>query len=281
MSAITALGGLLPRKYLQTDGLATLVHHRGAATLPGQGPDTSNGTTIVMLHDAGSNGNEFGALMDALDGDHSPVSFDQPGHGRSGGLDSLGSVAAMADHAASVLGAWGLTDVVLVGEGMGAAVGLELAGRPSSPVVAVVAVGAAGLTFDLDDEIAQLAAITSGKARRQFDQTGFAPDADSAVFTTSFQEWVKTDPRATVNDRRGQAAWDGAAAAAAVVCPVVVIVGEHQDAGERSAAEAVAEACSSGRVAELPGAARHGIIEQPVGLAALVNEVVAGLELSA
>ncbi|MGY9074715.1 MAG: alpha/beta fold hydrolase [Acidimicrobiales bacterium] len=260
--------------------MATLVQHRGATTIPGAPPDMSRGRPIVCLHDAGGNGNDFAALLDALEDRHAPVSFDQPAHGRSAGLDSLGSVSAMADHAAAVLAGWQLDGVVLVGEGMGAAVALELAGRGAG-IAAVVAIGAAGLSFDLDEEIGQLAAITSGKARRQFDQTGYAPDTDRAVYTSAFQEWVKTDPRATVNDRRGQAAWDGAAAAAAISCPVLVVVGEHQDPAERAAAEALAGAVSSATTAELGGAARHGLLEQPAATADLIHEFCSNLEVSA
>ena len=108
----------------------------------------------------------------------------------------------MAEHAEAVLSAWEMDGVVLVGEGMGAAVALEVAARGNIAVKAVTAVGGAAATFDLDEEIEQLAAITAGRARRQFDTSGYAPDTDRDVYTVAFQEWVKTDPR---RDRRGSA----------------------------------------------------------------------------
>ena len=266
----------MPRKYVQIDGLATLVHHRGPTTLPGAPPDTSQGSVIACLHDAGGNGNCFSALMDALAGSHSPVSFDQPGHGRSGGLDSLGSIDAMAEHAEAVLSGWGVDEVVLVGEGMGASVALEIARRGNVVAAGVVAVGTVGLAPDLDEEIEQLAAITAGKARRQFDQTGYAPDTGREVYGAAFQEWVKTDPRATVNDRRGQAAWDGGSAATGLQCPVLVVVGEHTEDEHRAAADQMA-AATGGATTDLPGAGRRGVIEQPEALAAIVSEFAAGL----
>lgn len=266
----------MPRKYVQTDGLATLVHHRGATTLPGSPPQTDNGRVVVCLHDAGGNGNCFSAVMDNLADTHSPISFDQPGHGRSGGLDSLGSIEAMADHAAAVLAGWGLTDVVLVGEGMGASVALEVAAAGAVSVAGVVAVGTVALSPDLAGQIDELAAITAGKARRQFDQSGYAPDTPREVYGAAFAQWVLTDPRATVNDLRGQAAWPGAERAGAVSCPVLVVVGEHTEDDHRTAAESFA-AATNGSVADLAGAGRRGVVEQPAALAELISSFGAGL----
>src|SRR5687767_2951158 len=97
-SLTQATVAVVPRKYVWVDGVATLVHHRGATTLPGHPPDLSTGPPIVCLHGAGGNGNEFGAVLDALESAFSPLAYDQPGHGRSASLDSLGSIEAMAAH---------------------------------------------------------------------------------------------------------------------------------------------------------------------------------------
>ena len=111
------------------DGVATLAHHRGETTLPGAPPGLANGSTVLLFHDAGGNGNCFRELMDCLEANHSPVSFDQPGHGRSGELDSLTSIEAMAVHAEELVKNWEGGHLILVGEGMGAAVAIEVANR--------------------------------------------------------------------------------------------------------------------------------------------------------
>ncbi len=235
---------------------------------------------MVCLHDAGGNGNDFAELLDELAIDQSPLSFDMPGHGRSAGLDSLGSVPAMAAHTRALLEGFGLTGVILVGEGLGGAVALETAmldadsAAGTSLVAGVVLIGQVATVFDVSREIESLSAITAGRARREFDRTGYAPETDRAVYGKAFGEWVKTDPRATLGDRRGQADWSVGERRLAV--PAMVVVGEHQDVDETETANALAAALGSVAVT-LEAAGRHGVIEQPVALAALIGTFIGGL----
>jgi pimeloyl-ACP methyl ester carboxylesterase len=259
-------------KYFTVGAVATFVHHRGPTTLPGEPPAPAAGATVLCLHDAAGNGHAFTEVLDALADGHRPIAFDLPGHGRSGGLDSLGAVEAMAAHTHALAEALGLTSAVLVGEGMGAAVALEVAATWPEFPTAVVVCGGASLTPAPDPAaLDQLRQVTSGRARRQFDTTGYAPDTPREVYQRAFGEWMKTDPRATLGDLQALVDWPGAQRAAAVTAPVVVVVGEHESAEARSAAEALASAVADGRVAELAGAGRRGVLEQPQGLAAIVS----------
>ncbi len=261
----------MPQKYVTVDGVATLVTHRGPTTLPGAPPDTSQGATVVCLHDAGTSGGWFDGVLDALASSHSPLAYDQPGHGRSAGLDALASIEAMVDHLAGLLGAWDLTDPVLVGDGLGAVVAIEAARRPGL-VRAVVAVGAVADTFDLAEEIDELAAITAGRARRNFDRSGYGPDAGRPVYEKAFASWVTTDPRATLGARRAQAAWSLAEPPAV---PVLVVTGEHTEAGHAAAAARLAERLPAATTHELAGAGRRGAIEQPDQLVAAIDRFLA------
>ena len=233
---------------------------------------TDQGSTIVCCHDAGTDGNQFADLMDALAPDHSPIAYDQPGHGRSAELDSLGSIDAMVAHLMGLADAWSLSKMVLVGEGMGGVVALQAAAEHPERVDAVVLVGDAAPSFDLHDEIESLTAITSGKARRDFDRTGYAPETDRAVYQKAFGNWVKTDPRATLGDRKAQAAWvvgDGPAT------PTLVVIGEHTEDDRIAQAEALAAALPDATVERLAGAGRRGVLEQPAALAAAINGFLA------
>lgn len=265
----------MPQKYLHVGDIATLIHHRGPTTLPGLAPETDRGATVICLHDAGSNGRQFDALMDHLATDNSPLSYDQPGHGRSASLDALPSLAAMVDHLAGIVVSWSLDDPVLVGEGLGATVALEAASQHPDRVRGVVLVGGAATEHDLDAEIESLAAITSGKARREFDRTGYAPETDRSVYQKAFGNWVTTDPRATLGARRAQADWSLADPAPNV--PTLIVVGEYEESPSAAEAEGLAEHLPHATLERLPGAGRHGVLEQPAALGASIAAFAASL----
>lgn len=268
----------MPQKYLNVGDVATLIHHRGSTTLPGVPPDTSKGRTVICLHDAGSNGKQFADVMDALAADHSPIAYDQPGHGRSSGLDALDSVEAMVDQLRAIAGEWSLDAPVLLGEGLGAVVALQAASQEPDKVSAVVLTGGVAASYDLDDEITALAAITAGKARRDFDRTGYAPDTDRAVYQKAFANWVTTDPRATLGARRAQASWSLGDPPSV---PALIVVGEHEEPESATAAEALAERLPNGEILRLTGAGRRGVLEQPEALAAAIGGFLATIEQGA
>lgn len=262
----------MPQKYLTVGDIATLVHHRGPTTLPGSPPTSDNGATILCLHDAGSNGNHFAPFMDQIAADHSPLSYDQPGHGRSASLDSLGSIDAMVEHLSGLASAFAIDRPVLVGEGLGAAVALQAAAqRPDWPQ-ALVLVGGVAPSFDVAAEIERLTAVTSGRARREFDRTGYAPDTDRSIYQKAFGDWVKTDPRTTLGDRKAQADWS---CPADVSVPTLIVVGEHSEDEYVSAAEELASGLANATVERLAGAGRRGVIEQPEALATTISAFIA------
>ncbi len=261
-------------KYFTVDSVATFVHHRGPTTLPGHPPAPSTGATVLCLHDVALNGNAFAGVLDALGDAHQPIAFDLPAHGRSGGLDSLGAIPAMAAYAKALADRLELTAPVLLGDGMGAAIALQAAATwPEWPAAVVVCGGASATPAPDPADIDQLRLVTAGRARRQFDTTGYAPDTAREIYQQAFGEWMKTDPRATIGDLEALAAWDGPARAGSITAPVVVVVGEHEPAAAREAAEALAAAVGNGRVVTLAGAGRRGVFEQPAALASIVATV--------
>ena len=46
----------MPDKYFDVDGVATLVHHRGETTLPGDTPHLAKGKNEMQMQEAGGNG---------------------------------------------------------------------------------------------------------------------------------------------------------------------------------------------------------------------------------
>lgn len=262
----------MPAKYLTVEGIATFLHHRGPTTLPGSPPDLGTGRTVVCLHDAGATGNSFAGVLDALAVAHSPIAFDLPGHGRSGELDSLADIGRMADHTRAVFDALGVTRPVVLGDGMGVAVALELGSGDAPRVAAVVVCGGAAASFPAAAaQAAELRLVTAGRARREFDRSGYAPDTPREVFERAFADWVRTDPRATVGDRDAQAAWDATGRLAGVGVPVLVLVGEHEEPASVDAARALADGVPAGRLVTIPGAGRRVVLEQPATVATEID----------
>lgn len=268
---------VVPAKYQTIGDVATLVQHRGPTTLPGSPPSSSAGPPVLCLHDAGMSGASFADLLDELEATHSPIAFDLPGHGRSAGLDSLDSVPAMAAHAAGLLEAYRLDRVVVVGEGLGVAVALELAASRPELVAGLVLTGGAAASWDLDEEIASLAAVTAGRARRELDRTGYAPETDRSVYRKAFGVWVETDPRATVGARRAQAAWSLGDRGGAITAPTRVVIGQHEEEASAASASNLAASLPDATVVTLEGAGRRGVLEQPAGLAGIVADLTGEL----
>jgi pimeloyl-ACP methyl ester carboxylesterase len=257
----------VPHKYVQIEGVATYLHHRGPTTLPEAAPETSLGEVVVALHDAGSNGAHFDRLLDALCGAHSPMAFDQPGHARSGGLDSLGDLHALGRFAAALVRKLGLRPVVWLGEGMGAAVALEAAREAPEATRGLVLVAPPKPGQVAPAALEALAQVVAGRARRQFDSSGFAEGTPREVFGRAFGEWLKTDPRVTFGDLEALARWEGDGPA--VSAPCLVVTGEQDDS---PGPDFWLERLPGARRARVPGARRHPALEQPAELARAVAD---------
>lgn len=264
----------VPDKYFDVNGIATLVHHRGLTTLPRSAPDLDSGQPVLFLHDAGVNGNTFAEAMDQLMDDHSPVSLDLPGHGRSASLDSLPTVEAMASHIESLMAPWGLHSLTVVGDGLGAAIGVELAANGSLPVSALVCVGSVGPFISLTSQIDELTQITTGKARRQFDTTGYAPEPDEKMMRKAFSHWVTTDPRATLGARQAQADWNGRVDLARVACRTIVVIGAHTEDGSKAKSVSFADQMKLGQIVMIEGTGTHSAQEAPSDFCAVIRNTI-------
>ena len=266
----------MPDKYFDVNGIATLVHHRGVTTLPGAPPNLHDGQPILFLHDAGVNGNTFGEVMDLLMANHSPVSLDLPGHGRSGSLDSLASVGAMASHVESLISPWELQSLVVVGEGLGAAIGTELAANAVLPITALICVGAVGPFVSLTEEISQLTKITTGKARREFDKTGYAHEPEEKLLRKAFGHWVTTDPRATLGAREAQAEWNENVDLENISCRTIVVIGEHTEEALKDSSQSFANHLTSGEVSVIGEAGRRSAQETPEEFCTVILNSISG-----
>ena len=257
----------MPNKYFQIDGVATFVRHTGPSTLPGAPPVLANGRTVVCLHGAGGNASLFAGLLDALAEDHSVLAFDQPGHGRSGGLDSLGAIDRMASFAWALVDKLGLVDPVLVGHDMGAAVALECALQQPGKVGGLV-LCAAGDRFALSGAALQQAQrVSQGKERRPFDPGQFSPETGPDTMKKAFMEGMKTDPRATYGDLQACHDWAPGDRLSKTGAPALVVHGESELDEVKARAAALAEALGCPGVETVPAAGHALLMEAPEALA--------------
>ena len=261
----------MPEKYVRRDGLPILVRHTGRTTLPQDPPVLGSGPPIVCLHDAGLQSSVFDRLLPALSPEGGAIAFDLPGHGRSGSLDSLPSIADMTEMARWVADWCGATEPVLVGHGMGALIALEWAKQTS---VAGLVLCGSGLALGIDDDtIAYMAQVTRGKAPRPFDPARVCKDGGREMMQKAYMEGIKTDPRATLVDLEASRAWADAfdATASGIDCPVAIVSGSAENEDCVARATTLADALSKGSAETVEAAAHFLPLEQPEALAALIK----------
>lgn len=267
----------MPSKYFQIDGVATFVHHTGRTTLPGAPPLVERGEAVLCLHGAGGNGHLFSGLIDGLEDGHTGIAFDQPGHGRSGGLDSLGGIDRMASFTLDLVDALGLERVVLLGHDMGAAVALRCAlDRPA--VVRALVVCSAGDCFEIGDAtVEQMQRVRDGKERRSFDPSAFSKQASPDVMKRAFMEGLETDPRATWGDLVACQAWDDRDRLAGISAPTLVVHGEDDYAWVAASARSLAERLAAAELDTIASAGHSLLLEAPDPLAERVGRFLEAL----
>ena len=262
----------MPNQYLQIDGVATYVHHTGKTTLPGTPPRHDQGHVVVCLHGAGGNGHLFADFMSELEAFHTVIAFDQPGHGRSGSLDSLGEIEAMAAFTAKVLDELKISRAVLLGHEMGAGVALQTAlDRPSQ--VAGLILCSAGSNFAPPQErVDQMGRVRDGKEKRPFDPTAFASKTPPEIMKKAFMEGMKTDPRATYGDLIACQQWTGHERIAEILAPTFVVNGSEDRESVRSTAADLVQKFKTAELQTIEPAGHSLLLENPKALGDLVRD---------
>jgi pimeloyl-ACP methyl ester carboxylesterase len=95
---------------------------------------------MLLLHTLRTQIEYFIPLMDALDGEVGIVAPDLPGHGRSSAPHVEYTAGFFTDAVEQFLDALDLRHVLIVGESIGASIGLALAGRRNPRLAAVIAI---------------------------------------------------------------------------------------------------------------------------------------------
>jgi len=216
----------MPTKYITVDGTAVHYFHTGCTTLPNVTPDLSQGELLLFVHAAGSNGNTWNRQLSAFAGTHSPLAFDFPGHGRSGGTESLKSIDAYRDFLAELIDALRLRPSVLIGRSMGGAIALAYALAHPERVRALVLVATAA-HFELPTAMLDTwKNVMLGRAQQPFSTEAFSSKTDFAVMREAWMEQVKTDPRVRYFDLAACNQFDVTARLGEIKVPTLVVVGK-------------------------------------------------------
>jgi pimeloyl-ACP methyl ester carboxylesterase len=267
----------MPTKYVTLDGTAVHYFHTGRTSLPGVVPDVSRGELLLFIHGAGSNGSTWHRQLAAFAEHHSPLAFDFPGHGRSGGTESLKSIDAYRDCLAGFIDALRLRPSVLVGRSMGGAVALAYTLAYPQRVRGLVLVATAA-RFDLPAELLETwKSVMLGRATQPFSTAAFSPTADFAVMREAWMEQVKTDPRVRYHDFVACNAVDVTAQLGAITVPTLIIAGRDDSITPPERCEVLRRGIPGSTLVVIDDAGHTVPAERPEAFNAAVSEFLARL----
>lgn len=201
------------------------------------------------------------------------IAVDLPGHGRSAG-DPARSIGEMADWVAALLDELQVDRTAIVGHSMGALVALDFAGRYPDRVRAVALVGSTA-PMPVSDAILDAAAADDHAAFDMLTQWGYSKRHLYGGNSNPGQWMVGGTLRLFERCRPGvlhadmsacNAYGDGLARAAAIRCPVLVVLGREDRLTPLRSTDALVEALPSPEVRILEGAGHTLMVEAPNGL---------------
>ncbi len=197
------------------------------------------------------------------------LAVDLPGHGRSTGTP-LESIEAMADWLTRVLDAAGVDKAALVGHSMGGQVALDCAGRHGARVRALALLGGA-LSIPVNSALLDPAKADDHLAFDLLNGWGYGRRAQLGVHRMPGLWMMKGGLRIMERAAKGLLftdlnatnAYDGAAAAAAVACPTLVVIGEMDLMTPAKAGRALADTIAGATSVTLPGLGHIMLEEDP------------------
>jgi pimeloyl-ACP methyl ester carboxylesterase len=238
--------------------------------------------TIVFIHGAGMDHTVW-ALQTRYFAHHgrNVLALDLPGHGRSAG-PGLAGIEAMARCVLAALDAVGAKRASLVGHSMGALTALAAAALAPDRIAAIALLGVAPLMPVHPDLLAQAASgvhnavdlmVTWAVGR----QAQLGANAAPGLWLTSgaLRLLERADPAVLAADLAACDAYRGAGAAAeAVSCPTLLLLGSDDRMTPPGKAIAFARAFRAGRSTVLPGSGHMMMLEDPAATLAALKEVV-------
>jgi pimeloyl-ACP methyl ester carboxylesterase len=202
--------------------------------------------------------------------DNSVLAIDLPGHGRSEGAP-LETVPAMADWLVRLMDAAGLEEAALVGHSMGALISLDCAGRHADRVRALALLGP-GYPMRVNDALMNAAQANDADAYDMMNAWGFGRPAQLGrhrvpglwMMRGGLRLWNQAKPGVLHADLKACHVYDGGeAAAAAIRCPTLAVLGDQDMMAPLKLARAISESIEGADIVVLEGSGHIMIEEQP------------------
>lgn len=261
----------MPTKYVTVNGTPVHYYHTGRSTLPGAVPELNRGELLLFIHGDGSNGHTWYRQLDAFAPAHSPLAFDFPGHGRSGGIESLLSIEAYRDCLGAFVQALALRPAVLVGWSMGGAVAVAYALAHPQRVRGVVLVATAARFALPEATLATWKDVMRGRLQQPFTTEAFSPKTDFTIAREAWMEQVKTDPRVRYYDMLACNRCDLSSRLADLRTPTLIVAGRDDTVTPVASAEALHRGIRGAQLVIVDDAGHHLPTEKALEFHAAVS----------
>ena len=202
--------------------------------------------------------------------DNGVLAIDLPGHGRSEG-PLLEAVPDSADWIVRLMDAAGLAQAALVGHSMGALIALDTAGRHPDRVRALALLGP-GYPMRVNDALLDAAKANDVSAIHMMNTWGYGRSAQFGrhrmpglwMMRGALRLWQRGKPGVLHNDLYACHVYDGGEAAAeAVRCPTLAILGDSDLMAPLKLTRAITGKIKDADIVVLEGAGHIMIEEQP------------------
>ncbi len=234
---------------------------------------TGDNPVMILIHGAGMDSTVWQQQTRFLAyRDLRAVAVDLPGHGRSEGAP-LTTIAEMAHWVSRFMDAAGLTPAHVAGHSMGSFIALELARHHADQVSSLILMGTAigmpvhpELLQASEDQLDRAAALMASWAHAKPAHIGLNPTPGLWMLGGARALVENSAPGALTTDFTACANYqDAAEAAAAITCPIEVVVGLGDKMTPPKAAAKLIEAMNQDRltVTELADVGHMMMLENP------------------
>ncbi len=234
---------------------------------------TDKRKTIIALHGAGMNASVFGGIAPLLGDDHNFHAITLPGHDVGRG-ELLYSIQAMSDWVKERIDT-SEGQVVLLGHSMGALIALQAANAPG--VESIILLGASA-AMPVNADLLKGAKDNPGETIRLMLKWSVYPDGTEASTVKQVLEAMMrgVNPKALSADLEACNAFaDGAAIAAKLHKPALVISATHDKMARAMEGEGLSRLLPEGTYRVIAGAGHMMMVEQALETA---NEIRAFLQ---